>query len=107
MTQIKPMDNHEVHLTDKLKWGEDVLAISVFFAITFLPFYDIIARIFKLKSIPASQIIIQHLTLWTGFLGAVLATRQNKLLALTRKPLFVSDDDFNFGRWISIGKHSF
>jgi len=101
MTQIKPMDSHEVHLTDKLKWGEDVLAISVFFAITFLPFYDTIARIFKLNSIPASQIIIQHLTLWTGFLGAILATRQNKLLALTRKPLFTSDDDFNFGRWIS------
>tara|TARA_B100001964_G_scaffold76167_1_gene86368 strand:- start:55 stop:1869 length:1815 start_codon:yes stop_codon:yes gene_type:complete len=101
MTQIKPMDNHEVHLTDKLKWGEDVLAISVFFAITFLPFYDIIARIFELNSIPASQIIIQHLTLWTGFLGAVLATRQNKLLALTRKPLFVSDEHFDFGRWIS------
>ncbi|SVB47836.1 uncharacterized protein METZ01_LOCUS200690, partial [marine metagenome] len=95
------MDTQEVHLTDKLKWGEDVLAISVFFAITFLPFYDIIARIFQLKSIPASQVIIQHLTLWTGFLGAVLATRQNKLLALTTKPLFISDDNFDFGRWIS------
>ena len=93
MTQNKSMDTQEVHLTDKLKWGEDVLAISVFFAITFLPFYDIIARIFQLKSIPASQVIIQHLTLWTGFLGAVLATRQNKLLALTTKPLFISDDN--------------
>tara|TARA_B100000315_G_scaffold250264_1_gene282763 strand:- start:201 stop:2015 length:1815 start_codon:yes stop_codon:yes gene_type:complete len=101
MTQNKSMDTQEVHLTDKLKWGEDVLAISVFFAITFLPFYDIIARIFQLKSIPASQVIIQHLTLWTGFLGAVLATRQNKLLALTTKPLFISDDNFDFGRWIS------
>jgi tripartite ATP-independent transporter DctM subunit len=101
MTQNKSMDAHEVHLTDKLKWGEDVLAISVFFAITFLPFYDIIARIFQLNSIPASQVIIQHLTLWTGFLGAVLATRQNKLLALNTKPLFISDDNFDFGRWIS------
>ncbi|HJM47364.1 MAG: TRAP transporter large permease subunit [Candidatus Marinimicrobia bacterium] len=101
MNQNKSMDSHEVHLTDKLKWGEDVLAISVFFAITFLPFYDIIARIFQLNSIPASQVIIQHLTLWTGFLGAVLATRQNKLLALTTRPLFISDDNFDFGRWIS------
>ena len=101
MTQSSPTVNHEKHLNERLKWGEDVLAISVFFAITFLPFYDIIARVFKLNSIPASQIIIQHLTLWTGFLGAILATRQNKLLALTRKPLFVSDDNFDFGRWVS------
>jgi tripartite ATP-independent transporter DctM subunit len=101
MNQINSVADQDNHFTERLKWGEDVLAISVFFAISFLPFYDIIARIFQLKSIPASQIIIQHLTLWTGFLGAILATRQNKLLALTRKPLFVADDVFDFGRWLS------
>ncbi len=101
MIQNNPSINHENHFSDRIKWGEDVLAISVFFAITLLPFYEVFARLLKLKTIPASQIIIQHLTLWIGFLGAVLATRQNKLLALTQKPLFVPDKEFDFGRWFS------
>jgi len=41
------------------------------------------------------------MTLWIGFVGAVLATRQNKLLALTTKPLFQPDEEFHFGRWIA------
>jgi tripartite ATP-independent transporter DctM subunit len=94
-------ETFENQFSEGLKWGEDVLAISVFFAITFLPFYEIVARIFQLNPIPASQLIIQHLTLWVGFLGAVLATRQNKLLALSRQPLFTHDEEYHFGRWFS------
>jgi tripartite ATP-independent transporter DctM subunit len=41
------------------------------------------------------------MTLWIGFIGAVLATRQNKLLSLTREPLFSPDSVFNNGRWIA------
>ena len=51
--------------------------------------------------IPASPILVQHMTLWIGFIGAVLATRQNKLLSLTRDPLFSPDSVFSNGRWIA------
>ena len=43
----------------------------------------------------------RHMTLWIGFIGAVLATRQNKLLSLTRDPLFSPDSVFSNGRWIA------
>ena len=55
---------------------------------TLLPAIETLTRIFNTNSIPASQVLVQHFTLWIGFIGAVLATRQNKLLALTKSSLF-------------------
>ena len=66
-----------------------------------LPFTEVFTRIFGMLSIPASQVIVQHLTLWIGFIGAVLATRQNKLLALTQRPLFSTEAKFHLGRYIA------
>ena len=53
-----------------------------------LPGIEVISRIFNSTGIVASSVLVQHLTLWVGFLGAVIATRRNKLLSLTTKPLF-------------------
>ena len=89
------------HLANRLKWGEDTLAIVIFSAMAILPLIETIARVFGVLSIPASQVLVQHFTLWIGFLGAVLAARQNKLLALTQKPLLIKDENFHFGRWIA------
>ena len=66
-----------------------------------LPFLELFTRLFGILSVPASQVIVQHLTLWIGFSGAILATRQNKLLALTHKPLFMADENFHIGRYIA------
>ena len=89
------------HFVERLKWGEDTIAIAVFAVLTFFPALEILTRLIGRPGIPASAILVQHMTLWIGFIGAVLATRQNKLLSLTRKPLFQEDKIFHLGRWIA------
>ena len=89
------------HVVKWLIWGEDTLAIVILFVMTMLPFLASITRVLNISSIPASQVLVQHCTLWIGFLGAVLAARQNKLLALTREPLFKKEEKFHFGKWIA------
>ena len=89
------------HITDRLRWGEDTLAIVIFSAMAILPLFEAIARFFNILSIPASQVLVQHFTLWIGFVGAVLASRQNKLLALTQKSLFARDKEFYLGSWVA------
>jgi len=84
-----------------LKWGEDILALTVFFLLAFIPFFETISRLFGGSGVPASPVLVQHLTLWIGFVGAILATRQNRLLALSIKPLFTPDEGFIFGRWLA------
>ena len=89
------------HFDERLKWGENTVAIAVFAVLTFFPALEILARLIGRPGIPASAILVQHMTLWIGFIGAVLATRQNKLLSLIRKPLFQEDKIFHLGRWIA------
>ena len=93
--------NQKERIADRLKWGEDTLALVVFTVMIFLPAFETVTRLFGRPGVPASAVIVQHLTLWIGFIGAVLAARQNKLLALTTKPLFVPDEAFHAGRWIA------
>lgn len=90
-----------LHFADRLHWGEDTLALLVFFTITFLPAFETFLRAVQLPGLPSSAIIVQHLTLWIGFIGAVLATRQNKLLSLTTKPLFEQEKKIKLGRWLA------
>ena len=89
------------HIIKRLRKGEDILAIVILFVMTILPVLASITRILNISSIPASQVMVQHCTLWIGFLGAVLAARKNKLLALTREPLFKKEEGFHFGKWIA------
>lgn len=93
--------NFRQHFAERLQWGEDTLALLVFFAMTAIPFFETLLRFMGLPGLPSAAVIVQHLTLWIGFLGAVLATRQNKLLSLTFNPIFVIEEDFHFGRWLA------
>lgn len=93
--------NQKDKIADRLKWGEDTLALVVFTVMIFLPAFETVTRMFGRPGVPASAVIVQHLTLWIGFIGAVLAARQNKLLALTTHPLFVPDEAFHFWRWVA------
>ena len=95
------MNRAKIHLVERMEWGEDILALTVFFTMVFIPTFESIARFVNFRGIPASPVLVQHLTLWIGFLGAILAARQNKLLALTTTPLFSIDEQFHFGRWIA------
>ena len=47
-----------------------------------LPLAEIVSRRVFARGIPGSGPIVQHLTLWVGFLGAAIASRDGKLLAL-------------------------
>src|SRR5947207_1689251 len=47
-----------------------------------LPISEIVFRRAFARGIPGSGPIVQHLTLWVGFLGAAIAAREGKLLAL-------------------------
>jgi tripartite ATP-independent transporter DctM subunit len=56
--------------------------ILVFAAILTLPLAEILLRQFG-KTVPTGAAIAQHATFWLGLIGALVATRQGKLLSLS------------------------
>jgi C4-dicarboxylate transporter, DctM subunit len=52
-----------------------------------LPLAEMVARRFFGVGVPGSGPLVQHLTLWVAFLGAAIAARQGRLLALTTQEL--------------------
>ena len=78
------------------------LTIIVLLGMVFLPFIETFTRLLNLPNIPASQVLVQHLTLWIAFLGAIIATRGNNLLALTRSSLFSNQESFDIGKKIAM-----
>jgi len=61
---------------------EDGIAATALAAMVVLPLAEIIARRLFGVGVPGSGPFVQHLTLWIGFLGAAIAAREGKLLAL-------------------------
>src|SRR5436309_14534837 len=61
---------------------ENALATLAMLAMVALPLLEIVVRRLFGVGVPASGPIVQHLTLWVGFLGAAIAAREGKLLAL-------------------------
>jgi len=61
---------------------EDSVASLALLVMVVLPLLEIVWRRAFGTGIPASGPIVQHLTLWVGFLGAAIAARDGKLLAL-------------------------
>ena len=61
---------------------EDSVASLALLVMVILPLLEIVWRRAFSQGIPASGPIVQHLTLWVGFLGAAIAARDGKLLAL-------------------------
>ena len=66
----------------------DWLCLFLFLILISFPIFQILGRYISFFSIPASQEIVQHMTLWIGFIGAVIAARSNKLLSVVREPVF-------------------
>ena len=71
-----------------IKSFDQILTFLVFITLVLLPVIEVISRLFNSTGIVASPVLVQHLTLWVGFLGAVMASRRNNLLSLTTKPIF-------------------
>lgn len=65
-----------------LAFLEDGIASLALAAMVVLPLAEIVVRKFFGVGIPGSGPFVQHLTLWIGFLGAAIAAREGKLLAL-------------------------
>ncbi|MCH7665580.1 MAG: TRAP transporter large permease subunit [Acidobacteria bacterium] len=53
-----------------------------------LPLVEAVGRKLFGVGVPGSSVFVQHLTLWVAFLGAALAAREGKLLALATGELF-------------------
>ena len=62
---------------------ENALAIAVLAAMSIMPLAEIVGRKWLGGGIPGSFPIVQHLTLWITFVGAALAARSDRLLALS------------------------
>jgi tripartite ATP-independent transporter DctM subunit len=62
---------------------EDAIVIAVLALMTAIPLLEIVGRKWLGGGIPGSVPLVQHLTLWITFLGAALAARSDRLLALT------------------------
>ena len=61
---------------------EDVIAGLALAIMVILPLLEIVVRHTLGVGVPGSGPIVQHLTLWVGFLGAAIAAREGKLLSL-------------------------
>ncbi len=62
---------------------ENALSIVVLAVMPLLPLVEVAARKLVGGGVPGSIPVVQHLTLWTAFLGAALAARSDRLLALS------------------------
>jgi len=62
--------------------AEDLVAATALLAMATIPILEIFLRRLFGMGIPAAIPIVQHLTLWVGFLGAALAARRDRLLAI-------------------------
>lgn len=62
---------------------ENSFSVALLAVMSLLPLLEMAGREMFGRGIPGSIPIVQHLTLWIAFLGAALATRSERLLALS------------------------
>ncbi len=62
---------------------EDRLAVAALLAMSVLPVLELGLRTFLNAGIPGSSSYVQNLTLWVGFLGAIVASRERRHLNLS------------------------
>jgi tripartite ATP-independent transporter DctM subunit len=72
---------------------EDAVSATALTAMAVIPLLELVLRRLFGVGIPGAGPIVQHLVLWVGFLGAAIAARDGKLLALA-SGTFIPD-----GRW--------
>ncbi len=77
------------------------ITLFVFIALVLLPAIEVLTRLFGTTGVVASPVLVQHLTLWIGFLGAMVAARRNRLLSLTSTPLFSSEEEIDWFKFMA------
>jgi C4-dicarboxylate transporter, DctM subunit len=63
--------------------GERVVVALLLLAMVLLPAVSTVSRRLIGRELPGASVLAQHITLWIGFLGAVLATASGQHLALS------------------------
>jgi tripartite ATP-independent transporter DctM subunit len=58
------------------------VASTALLAMVLLPIIEVVVQWFATGGVPGSISLVRHLTLWVGLLGAAIAAREGKLLAL-------------------------
>jgi tripartite ATP-independent transporter DctM subunit len=76
-----------------LRTAEESVAATALLLMAALPIVELVARPILGAGIRGSTIFVQHLTLWVAFLGAALAAREGRLLALATSTFLPG------GRW--------
>jgi C4-dicarboxylate transporter, DctM subunit len=62
--------------------GEDALASSILVVMAVLPLVEIALRATAGTGVPGAMPVVQHLTLWIALVGAAMAARERRLLAM-------------------------
>ena len=79
---------------------EKFIAVVIFSVITLFPVVEALARTFGQQAISGSSYIVQHLVLWIGIFGGVIAAKENNLLALTQNKIFDLNKKVDFKGWL-------
>ena len=69
-------------MIERLHRFEDLIVSLALGLMVFLPLAEIVARTAFSTGITGAMPFVQHLALWVGFLGAAIAAREDRLLAL-------------------------
>lgn len=69
---------------------ENAIALTALAAMTVLPVVEVVGRFGGGVGVPGAIVLVQHLTLWIALAGAVLAARDEQLLALSTARLLPS-----------------
>jgi C4-dicarboxylate transporter DctM subunit len=65
-----------------LRRAENAVSIAILCAMALLPILEIVGRWLWRTGIPGSTTLVQHGTLWIGFLGGAIAARDGRLLSI-------------------------
>ena len=88
-------------ITSNLKKLEFYFTNIIIAFLISLPVLEVVARFFGTTAITSSRMVVQHLTLWIGFFGAVLASSRGKLLSLSSSNLFEPESSFSIKHFIA------
>ena len=88
-------------ITSNLKKLEFYFTNIIIALLICLPVLEVVARFFGTTAITSSRMVVQHLTLWVGFFGAVLASSRGKLLSLSSSNLFEPESSFSIKHFIA------
>ena len=88
-------------ITSNLKKLEFYFTNIIIALLISLPVLEVVARFFGTTAITSSRMVVQHLTLWVGFFGAVLASSRGKLLSLSSSNLFEPESSFSIKHFIA------